>query len=71
MSRSDQHPAETVQWFKDVGRDYGDGASFPKFMANLRNAATNSLTSAEYADVADLLLPMDSGSGVRPDNVRS
>jgi putative heme-binding domain-containing protein len=57
ISRSDQHPAQTVQWFKDAGREYGDGASFPKFMSNLRNAATNSLTSQEYAELMPLLAP--------------
>jgi putative heme-binding domain-containing protein len=55
ISRSDQHPAQTVHWFKEAGRDYGDGASFPNFLTNLRNAATNSLTPAEYIEVMPLL----------------
>jgi putative heme-binding domain-containing protein len=41
------HPPELVQWFKDVDREYGDGASFTKFLINIRKDAIAKLTSAE------------------------
>ncbi len=52
ISRNTKHPAETVQWFKDVGREYGDGASLNNFINNLQKATTNSLSSADYAELA-------------------
>jgi putative heme-binding domain-containing protein len=55
IRRSDKHPPEAVKWFTDVGREYGDGASFPKFMANIRKAAADSLTEAERTELAPLL----------------
>jgi putative heme-binding domain-containing protein len=42
-----QHSPELVQWFKDVERDYSDGASYPKFLVNIRKDALATLTSAE------------------------
>jgi len=51
----DQHPPETLQWFKDAGRDYGDGASFPKFMANIRKDAVANLTEAEREELASFI----------------
>lgn len=53
--RSTAHTAETLQWFKDVGRDYGDGASFNNFLSNLRKAYTANLTEAEKSEVNDVL----------------
>ena len=50
-------PAERIrrnvlQWFKDVGREYGDGASFPKFLINIRKDAIATLT--ERSERTDL-----------------
>jgi putative heme-binding domain-containing protein len=42
-----QHSPELVQWFKDVERDYSDGASYPKFLVNIRKDALATLTSSE------------------------
>ena len=53
--KNTKHPAATTQWFKDVGRDFGDGASFPKFMANIRKDAVATLTDAERAELAPLI----------------
>jgi putative heme-binding domain-containing protein len=41
------HPSELVQWFKDVDRDYGDGASYPKYLVNIRKEALATLSSEE------------------------
>jgi putative heme-binding domain-containing protein len=56
ISRNTKHPAETVQWFKDVGREYGDGASLNNFINNLHKATTNSLSSAEYSELAGFFM---------------
>ena len=49
------HPPELVQWFKDVGRDYGDGASYTKYLLNIRKDAIATLTSAERAALRPIL----------------
>jgi putative heme-binding domain-containing protein len=49
---ADRHPAETLQWFRDVGRDYGDGASFANFMRNVVQAVVADLAPAEREDLA-------------------
>ena len=36
---SERHPANLLRWFKEAGRDYGDGASYPKYLVNIRNDA--------------------------------
>jgi putative heme-binding domain-containing protein len=55
VTRSTQHQATLVQWFKDVGRDYGDGSSFPKFIANIRKDAVASLAEGERAELTELI----------------
>jgi len=42
---SERHPAAVLQWFKEAGRDYGDGASYPKYLANIRKDATATLSA--------------------------
>lgn len=42
-----QHPAELVQWFKEVERDYADGSSYAKYLINIRKDAIATLTAAE------------------------
>lgn len=49
------HPPELVKWFRDVERDYVDGASFPRFIANFRREAVASLSETERTALADLL----------------
>ncbi|HUR45291.1 MAG TPA: c-type cytochrome [Candidatus Saccharimonadales bacterium] len=64
ITRNIKHPDQTVQWFKDVGRDYGDGASFPKFIANLRRDSVGTLNETESTELASLIsAPL---SGERP-----
>jgi putative heme-binding domain-containing protein len=52
-----RHPAHVVQWFKDVGWSYGDGASFHKFMERIRDEAVQTLTPDERLSLAPLLRP--------------
>jgi putative heme-binding domain-containing protein len=49
------HSAEVLQWFADAGRDYDNGASFPKFMEHFRRDAIASLSSAERVELASTI----------------
>lgn len=51
---SGKHPAQLVQWFKDVDRDYTDGSSFDKYLVNLRKDAIDTLSSSEEAALGPL-----------------
>jgi putative heme-binding domain-containing protein len=51
----DKHPATVKTWFADVGRDYTDGASFPKFMANIKRDAIATLSESEKTELASLI----------------
>ena len=55
------HAPEVLQWFADVGRPYGDGASFPKFIANIAKDAFASLSEEERAELGPMLatIPTD------------
>jgi putative heme-binding domain-containing protein len=44
---SQRHPAQLLQWFKDADRDYGDGASYPKYLVNIRKDAVAALSEQE------------------------
>jgi len=66
VSRNTRHPDETVQWFQDVGRAYGDGASFNNFLKNLRKAAAQSLTDSERDELAALLVEAPAVANARP-----
>ncbi len=50
-----RHPLELIQWFKDVDRDYTDGASYAKFLINIRKDAIAQLTSAERTALRPLI----------------
>jgi len=45
--KPEMHNPAVVQWFKEVERDYSDGASYPKFLVNIRKDALATLTSAQ------------------------
>ena len=49
------HPPELVQWFKEAGRDYGDGSSYSKFLVKIRKDAIATLTSAERTALRPVL----------------
>ncbi|HMJ65667.1 MAG TPA: heme-binding protein, partial [Candidatus Binatia bacterium] len=51
----DKHLPEIVKWFADVDRQYTDGSSFPKFMANIRRDAIATLSDTEKTDLAELI----------------
>jgi putative heme-binding domain-containing protein len=66
ISRNTRHPEQTLQWFKDVGRDYGDGASFNNFLNNLSKAVVANLTEAEKTELEPLLAALPTPTQRRP-----
>lgn len=49
------HPPELLQWFKEAGRDYGDGSSYSKFLVKIRKDAIATLASAERTALRPVL----------------
>lgn len=49
------HPPEVVQWFKDAGRPYADGASFPRFLGNFHADAQKTLSAEERQSLNEVL----------------
>ncbi len=49
------HPKELVQWFKEAGIDYNDGASFSKYLVNIRKDAVANLTDDERGELASFI----------------
>jgi putative heme-binding domain-containing protein len=50
-----QHPPDLIRWFKEVDRNYTDGASFVKFLANFKKEAESHLTPEERERLAPVL----------------
>jgi len=66
ISRNTKHPAETVQWFKDVGREYGDGASLNNFIKKLRAGVVESLGEDEKTQLAGFITDAPATALVKP-----
>ncbi len=56
------HQGDTVKWFQEAGRPYGDGSSFNNFFKNFLKEATANLTDAEKGEFGPLLASIASGS---------
>jgi len=56
------HQGLTSQWFKEAGRDYGDGASFANFMKNFFKEAVQNIPAEHKADLQTLLAEVDPSS---------
>ena len=57
-----KHPDYVLEWFEEGGRPYGDGASFPNFLAHFHSDAKATLTPEErraLAPVLDAYVPPD------------
>jgi len=42
---AERHPTRLIEWFKEAGREYSDGASYPKWLVNTRKQAVDTLSS--------------------------
>ena len=56
------HQGDTIKWFEDAGRPYGDGASFNNFMKNFLKEATDHLTPEEKAEWGPTLANLQPGA---------
>jgi putative heme-binding domain-containing protein len=66
-----RHPAELVEWFRAAGRDYGDGASYPKYLINIRKDAIDSLSPDEKIALANWIDDYKSLAAFKPTKQRS
>jgi putative heme-binding domain-containing protein len=53
--RSTEHPAHVVQWFKEAGIGFNNGASFNNFMAHAHEEAKFSMSPEEIIALSDVL----------------
>lgn len=60
------HRAGILQYFKDAGRDYGDGASLPPFLENFRNEFITNLAPSERVTLAAYLPRETNNAPVAP-----
>ena len=51
----DKRSPQVKKWFADVEREYTDGSSFPKFMANIKRDAVATLSDTEKTQLASLI----------------
>jgi len=49
------HPDYVKRWFEEAGRGYSDGASLPRFLANLHAQAKSTLSPEESQALAEVL----------------
>ena len=54
---SKQHPEHVVQWFKEAGISFNNGASFQNLLKNALKDAQSTLTPAELAALGDMTRP--------------
>ncbi len=47
-----QPSPQLVRWFKEAGREYGDGCAYPGYLANIKKEAVASLSEGERAELA-------------------
>ena len=65
-----KHPPQLVKWFQDAGRDYSDGASFFKQLANIKKDAIANLSESEKTELADLISDNATTAETKPVKVR-
>jgi putative heme-binding domain-containing protein len=67
---AERHPADLLRWFKEAGRDYGDGASYPKYLANIRKDAITVLTPDERIALSSWIEDYASFAAFKPTKER-
>jgi putative heme-binding domain-containing protein len=51
---SERHPAILLRWFKEADREYGDGASYPKYLVAIRADAIEALSEEDRLALGSL-----------------
>jgi putative heme-binding domain-containing protein len=55
------HQGDTVKWFDEAGRPYGDGSSFNNFLKNFLKEAHGNLTPTELAEFSPIVAKINDG----------
>ena len=56
------HPAQTVKWFEEAGRGYGDGASYANFLKNFLKEYVANMAPGEVKELTPILVAIDAKS---------
>jgi glucose/arabinose dehydrogenase len=67
---AESHPPQVIAWFKDVGRDYSDGASYRKYIRNIRKDAVASLSEQERTALGSLTAEGNGWAAYQPTKER-
>jgi putative heme-binding domain-containing protein len=54
-SEDQEHSPRVLKWFSDADREYGDGSSYPKFLANFKKDAVALLSETERTELEPVL----------------
>lgn len=65
-SRSSEHPSQVVQWFKDAGIPFNNGASFNNFLSQSHEAAKFTMTPDEITALSDVLAAYNAAQTPKP-----
>jgi putative heme-binding domain-containing protein len=52
---AERHPPELLRWFKEADREYGDGASYPKYLTAIRKEAIAALSEEDRVALGSLV----------------
>jgi len=63
---ANRHSAQLVQWFKEAGRDYSDGASYPKYLVNFQSDAVATLSEPERLALSSWITDYSAASSFKP-----
>jgi putative heme-binding domain-containing protein len=58
------HPAQTMKWFEEAGRGYGDGASYANFLKNFLKEYVANMATAEVKELAPIIAAIDKAAAV-------
>jgi putative heme-binding domain-containing protein len=67
----ERHPADLLRWFKEADREYGDGASYPKYLVNIRKDAIDTLSPDERIALSSWIEDYKSIAAFKPTKERS
>jgi len=56
------HQGDTVKWFQEAGRPYGNGSSYNNFFKNFLKEATANLSDGEKGELGQLLASLPAGA---------
>jgi putative heme-binding domain-containing protein len=71
VKASQRHPAQLINWFKEADREYSDGASYPKYLVNIRNDAIASLSDQDRLALSSWIEDYAAMKAFKPDKERS